>query len=274
MNVGQSKSGALVLTSPYLGMRPCEMEDRIELSSDGRFRLLGRLDRIAKIEEKRVSLPEMENRLREHPCVADVALTPLSGRRQSLGAALVLNGEGRRRVACDGRKTVIESLRRFLADRYEAVLLPRHWRFLERIPLNERGKVSSQALYGLFAERDRGSFFPVIVKETRHEGVTDRIVLELDIRRSLAHFAGHFPEMAILPGVVQVDWAVRYARERFSLSGKFSSLEKVKFLAPILPDIRLDLSLAWDGGSRTLEFVYADSRRRYSAGRVVFGKSG
>jgi acyl-coenzyme A synthetase/AMP-(fatty) acid ligase len=43
------------------------MDDGIELMPDGRFRLLGRLDRVVKIEEKRLSLPEMEARLAASP---------------------------------------------------------------------------------------------------------------------------------------------------------------------------------------------------------------
>jgi 3-hydroxymyristoyl/3-hydroxydecanoyl-(acyl carrier protein) dehydratase len=273
IDIQQSESGALVLTSPYLGMRPHEMEDRIALLPDGRFRSLGRLDRVAKIEEKRVSLPEMENRLCEYPHVVEAAVIPLSGRRKSLGAALVLDAEGRRRLATEGRRAVIDSLRRRLAENYEDVLIPRYWRFPESLPLNERGKISDDALFKLFANREAGAFLPVVVKEIRDEGTRDAIVLEIDVRRVLAYFAGHFPEMPILPGVVQVDWAVRYAKKYFSVSEKFASLENVKFLALVVPDIRLRLTLTWNEASKALDFAYADARKRYSSGRLVFGES-
>ena len=86
-------------------------------------------------------------------------------------------------------------------------------------------------------------------------------------------FAGHFPDMPILPGVTQVDWAVRFARQYLKLDGGFSSLENVKFLALIFPDTRLQLALKWDAQTRRLDFSYANSRRKFSTGRVVFGAS-
>ena len=85
------------------------------------------------------------------------------------------------------------------------------------------------------------------------------------------YFAGHFPDMPILPGVTQVDWAVRFARQYLKLDGGFSSLENVKFLALIFPDTRLQLALKWDAQTRRLDFSYANSRRKFSTGRVVFG---
>ena len=268
ITVRRSESGALSLTSPYLGMRPHEMEDRVDVMPDGRFRSLGRADRIVKIEEKRLSLSEMENHLGGHPLVSQAILLPLSGRRSSIGAILVLNGEGRQRLVAEGQRAVAGLFRKFLSANYDAVLLPRYWRFLERMPLNERGKISNQALSDLFVKKK--TYFPAIVD--RHVEDPCKIVLYLEVERSLAHFAGHFPEMAILPGVVQIDWAIRYAREYFHVAGKFSSLESVKFLALVLPGTRLQLTLAWDSNSGVLEFTYANSQRRFSAGRIVFGK--
>ncbi|MDR2506386.1 MAG: AMP-binding protein [Candidatus Accumulibacter sp.] len=268
ITVRQSESGALLLISPYLGMRPHEMEDRIEVMPGGRFRSLGRADRVVKIEEKRLSLSEMENHLDGHPWVAQAALLPLNGRRSSIGAVLVLNGEGRQRLAAEGPRAIAGLFRKFLSANYDTVLLPRYWRFLERMPLNERGKISNQALSDLFVKKK--ACFPAIVN--RHVEDSRKVVLDLEIERSLAHFSGHFPEMAILPGVVQIDWAIRYAREYFHMAGKFSSLENVKFLALVLPGARLQLTLAWDSDSGVLEFTYANSRRRFSTGRIVFGK--
>ena len=62
--------------------------------ADGRFELLGRADRIAKIEDKRVSLSEIERRLLEHAYVKDVVAVAL----EDDGAAI-----RRSRRGADGR---------------------------------------------------------------------------------------------------------------------------------------------------------------------------
>lgn len=150
--VGADDDGALALRSPFLPANaPWRMDDAVDLLADGRFRLRGRLDRIVKIEEKRLSLPDLEARLGAHPWVAAAAAVALAGRRQTIGAALALTAEGRAQLAARGRRAAALELRRHLAEHFEAVLLPRRWRFPEQLPLDERGKLTQAALAALFA---------------------------------------------------------------------------------------------------------------------------
>ncbi len=114
---------------------------------------------------------------------------------------------------------------------------------------------------------------PTFLPEILAERITgeDRVELDLHVPAAIEHFAGHFPGYPILPGVVQVDWAVRLARPRLPVRGAFSALEQLKFQALVLPDARLTLSLAWNPAGRRLEFAYAAADRKYSSGRLVFG---
>jgi acyl-coenzyme A synthetase/AMP-(fatty) acid ligase len=145
--------GTLTLTSPFLpDASPMQTGDAAKWLEDGRFRLLGRTDRIAKIEEKRLSLPELEARLGEHAWVKEAAALVLTGRRQTVGAILVLNDAGRAKLAAAGRAAVSRELRLHLAHWYDAVLLPRHWRYPEALPYNERGKLTQADLQTLFAD--------------------------------------------------------------------------------------------------------------------------
>jgi acyl-coenzyme A synthetase/AMP-(fatty) acid ligase/3-hydroxymyristoyl/3-hydroxydecanoyl-(acyl carrier protein) dehydratase len=272
IEVGKSERGALLLRSPFVeGGEPWEMDDGVEVMADGRFRLRGRLDRVVKIEEKRLSLPDMELRLGEHPWVGASALVPLSGRRQSIGALVVLNAGGRYQLEARGRRAVAQALRKHLAEHYEPVLLPRHWRFREQMPVSERGKISHSALQALFAMDDNVSLFPELLQVGCDDRDGHKVVLDLHVAPSLAHFAGHFPGLPIVPGVVQIDWAVRYGREHLAIDGHFSGLESVKFLALVFPGTNLRLALRWDPRTRYLAFSYSAGQRKVSAGRIVFG---
>lgn len=271
MTIRCSENGALVLRSPYLdGMNELETEDGVALLPDGRFRLLGRLDRVAKIEEKRVSLPDMEARLCADPRVAEAAVVVLPGRRQRLAGVVVLNGEGARQLAEIGRHGLGLSLRMFLSGYYDTVLIPRRWRFVAQLPTNERGKTLAADLVSLF-EASAGPLLPEVVAVNRPEGEAHTVMLELSVVPELAHFSGHFPSMPILPGVVEVDWAVRYAREYLGVEGRFVALENVKFLALVTPGNVLHLRLEWDAVRHSMTFSYADAHRKYATGRIAFG---
>lgn len=154
MALTAGQDGALLLRSPFLLLTehddPWQMDDAVELLPDGRFRLKGRLDRVVKIEEKRLSLPEMEARLVEHSWVTAAAVVALSGRRQYIGAVLVLTPEGRAYLASHGRRATTQLMRRHLSKHFDPVLRPRRWRFPDQLPINERGKLTQAALAALF----------------------------------------------------------------------------------------------------------------------------
>lgn len=152
MEITSAPDSALTLRSPFLAdVGPWRMDDGVEILSDGRFRLRGRLDRVVKIEEKRLSLPEMEARLAIHPWIAGAATLALPGRRQRVGAVAVLTSPGRQALESQGRRAVIQHLRQHLAAHFDLVLLPRHWRFPQQLPMNERGKLTQAALAALFS---------------------------------------------------------------------------------------------------------------------------
>lgn len=83
-------------------------------------------------------------------------------------------------------------------------------------------------------------------------------------------FDGHFPDQPILPGVVQVDWAIRLGEASFGPLGVFQSLEHLKFQATILPAESLELRLSWDEGARELGFTFTGAAGRKSSGYARF----
>lgn len=83
-------------------------------------------------------------------------------------------------------------------------------------------------------------------------------------------FEGHFPGQAILPGVVQVDWAIRLGETAFGPLGVFASLEHLKFQAVIEPEEPLELRLDWNAAARELGFTYEGATGRKSSGFARF----
>lgn len=96
----------------------------------------------------------------------------------------------------------------------------------------------------------------------------DGVEIDLRVPPDLAYFEGHFPGLPILPGVVQVDWSVKLARERFALAGEFAAAENLKFLSIVRPGACPTLSLALSAGR--LAFSYRGPQGRISSGILVF----
>jgi acyl-coenzyme A synthetase/AMP-(fatty) acid ligase len=146
-------SGCLAVQSAHLGQADAfVMGDRIALQDDGRFELLGRADRLLKVEGKRVSASEMENRLAAHPWVTAAVVTLLQGRREEVAAAVVLNEVGRAALANNGKLAVNQTLRDHLLLAFERPVLPRRWRYPAELPRNAQGKLVMADLVALFTE--------------------------------------------------------------------------------------------------------------------------
>jgi hypothetical protein len=86
----------------------------------------------------------------------------------------------------------------------------------------------------------------------------------------LPAWEGHFPGDPVLPGVLQVDWALRFGAQAFGPLGRFAGLDQVKFLAPVRPGCEVELRLAWDPGKGLLSFQYLGAAGRLSSGLARF----
>ncbi|SEI25505.1 AMP-binding protein [Pseudomonas asplenii] len=261
----QDADGALQVASPYLPVGHVEQTaDAARFEADGRFELLGRLDRIVKLEEKRISLPMLEQALQEHPWVAEARLGVVQENRAYLGALLVLSGQGLHTLRNQGRRALTEALRQHLLKHCEAMALPRRWRLLQQLPFNAQGKLPQAEVQALLqAPRPKA---PQVLEQRETDG---EWLLQLAVPPDLAYFSGHFPVTPVLPGVVQVDWALELGRERLELPEKFAGMEVLKFQQLVRPGDRIELSLRFDQERSKLYFAFRNGEAACSSGRIV-----
>lgn len=257
--------GALRIDSPWIALGQTEQTaDAAELFADGRFALCGRLDRIIKLEEKRISLPFLEQQLCLHKWVSDVRLGVVAGGRASLGALLVLSASGMYALRNQGRRAVTQGLRAYLKSFCEPLALPRRWRFLEQLPLNPQGKLPQVEVdRQLLLERTQR---PLVVKQQQ---IADEWQLDLQIPVDLAFFSGHFPTAPVVPGVVQVDWALSIAQKLMTIPPRFCGMEVLKFQQLLRPGDAVTLRLSFDQARAKLHFSYSTAQARCSSGRIL-----
>lgn len=144
--------GCLMVLSPYIkGNKWYKTADLCELICDSQFALKGRADRVVKVEEKRISLFEIEQRLCESQWISDATSIVLSvEERQVIAAAVTLSPQGKKEIEKIGKGTFQLSLRKQLRAWLEPIAIPRHFRFVDAIPQNSQGKRQEHVIRTLF----------------------------------------------------------------------------------------------------------------------------
>lgn len=259
------------LSSPYLGGKTGQvLDDRITVLDNGGFLLEGRLDRIVKIEEKRLSLAEMEQRLKKMPSVEDASIIKLSRQRDVVCAVLQLTDEGEQLLSELGRIKITQQLKKVLSVWFDPVVLPRKWLFVNEIPLTAQGKIDFGLLSGILDSDIKK--YPLVQGFNLTPGSV-QIRLVVPREHELVYFPDHFAGYPILPGVVQLAWVEHFGRLFFAAKGiekPFSHLETIKFIKIIRPGAELDLTLKWNERVGELSFSFTSGTERFSSGRMMY----
>lgn len=147
--------GCLRIISPYIkDPAGFATADLAEFFDDGRFLLKGRSDSIVKIEEKRISMTEVENRLLESGMVSDVKVVALQNDvRQYLAAAVVLNAQGRQKFADTEKYLINRWFHDYLMQFFENVVVPKKWRFVDSLPVDVQGKKHKDEIIAMFTNQ-------------------------------------------------------------------------------------------------------------------------
>lgn len=129
------------------------LDDILRFDANGLFNIAGRRGRVVKIEEKRISLNEIERRLLELDGISEAAALPVTrGGRQGIGVLLVLDDDARQRWHQQGKKAQEFAWRRALLPWLEPVAIPRYWRIIDEMPVNSMNKRVYAQLQELFHE--------------------------------------------------------------------------------------------------------------------------
>jgi 3-hydroxymyristoyl/3-hydroxydecanoyl-(acyl carrier protein) dehydratase len=98
----------------------------------------------------------------------------------------------------------------------------------------------------------------------------DEVRIELVVPPTHLFFQGHFPEAPLLPGVVQLTWAVALARHHLPILGEFVGVNALKFMRVIQPNQLVILTLQFDAALCKLHFEYQGDDGLCASGTVRF----
>ncbi|MDP9127462.1 MAG: hypothetical protein M3N08_04280 [Pseudomonadota bacterium] len=99
----------------------------------------------------------------------------------------------------------------------------------------------------------------------------DEAICAIDVQADLPAFCGHFPAYPVLPGVVQIDWAVRLAAAYLGTDRLSPRDIQVKFRNIIRPGQPLSLRLKIDRFRQRLSFTYQSGEQIMALGQIRLG---
>lgn len=260
--VSLNAEGALRVQSPWVNPADEQTSDGARLAPGG-FQLLGRLDRIVKIEEKRISLPMLEQSLMRHAYVDDARLGRPAGAARLTGL-VALSAAGLHALRNQGRKAVVDALRAHMSAGFESLAIPRSWRFYRHLPANAQGKLPQADFDAAAGPRP---VEPVAVELPGQPPGERRYAL--DIPYDLAHFSGHFPSAPVVPGVAQIGWAVSLAQRDLRPGLRVGDMEALKFQKLLRPGDAAVMALRWDETKQKLYFTCTVDDAPCASGRIL-----
>ena len=97
----------------------------------------------------------------------------------------------------------------------------------------------------------------------------ESVELILQIDSTLEAFAGHFDSIGIIPGVVQIQWAIEFARLYVNekITADITEIKKLKFQQVIQADKQVKLTLEVKDGSLT--FTFKSANHKHSSGKIL-----
>lgn len=98
------------------------------------------------------------------------------------------------------------------------------------------------------------------------------IRLRVEATEDLCWFRGHFPNQPVLPGIVQLHWAVIVVQSCFGFSAQPTEIKRLKFKKVVTPPQVLDL-FVFRKGDNEARFEFYAAGEQNSEGGLVFAES-
>ncbi len=146
IKISQYEDGTIKIDSPLFDvMDEVHLNDRINILKNNHFEILGRVDKIIKIEEKRISLTEIETRVKDYLNIDQVYTCVLSNEQRDIIGCVIVQ-----EVLQEDERAIITALGKYLRKYIEPIAVPKRWRFIKESPINAQGKISTLELRELF----------------------------------------------------------------------------------------------------------------------------
>lgn len=173
---------------------------------------------------------------------------------------VVPSAAGVRALRCMGKGSLVAAWTRHLAEAHPAVVRPVTWRLVEEVAGGDPAAV-----------RPDGTPRTPAISEVNCDDAARSLACRMHIPYELEVFAGHFPTVPVVPGVLQIGWAIALARQHLHVTDRFKGIGTAKFRRLVQPGMLLDLRLQYARDAGQLRFEYSLRQASVSLGRLLFG---
>lgn len=260
--VGTDEEGALWLEAKWAKDRQ-QTADAVEIHPNG-FELLGRIDRIVKIGDKRTSLVSVEQALMKHDWIDDCYIGK-HPEHQRLATWAGLNELGIQVFRDHGRKYVIEQLKTHLSQSQEKSAIPRFWRFTDKLPRNSQSKISRLEFEQICLNE---IVDPIWLTQENQENVQ---ILRGKVPLDLHFFKGHFANFPLVPGVIELQWVQDQLVRYFGQEKTILRIDNLKYQKFLRPNDEFELTLKWEETKNRMGFQLKTEGEMCGSGLFVFG---
>jgi len=243
------------ITSKYIFEGRIGINDRVDVTKRTLI-IKSRTDRLFKIYEKRVSADELENNLRNNEFVKDCYITK---HNDKLVCFCALSDVGKEYLLNRGVPNLNRALKQYLRQYSEIV--PQRWKFIDALPMTMTGKVNKKLIEHIF---NVNLSLPVIL-DRKIQG--NSIDYKIFFYNRCNFFKGHFPQLKLLPGVVQLYLAREFANIHYNLTLGAGQWKKIKFSNIIEPDSVINLKL--EKTEKHVSYTYYSDTKKYSSGMFL-----
>jgi 3-hydroxymyristoyl/3-hydroxydecanoyl-(acyl carrier protein) dehydratase len=112
--------------------------------------------------------------------------------------------------------------------------------------------------------------YPKVLNVTKHSD--EQISLDIIVGTECEFFKGHFDDQAVLPGIGQIDFAIKMASEQFGIDMyQFNSIPQAKFKKVVVPNDSLTLYLTKK--ANVVSFEYRLQEEQVSLGKLKYAEA-
>ena len=112
--------------------------------------------------------------------------------------------------------------------------------------------------------------YPKILNVTKHSD--EQISLDIVVEADCEFFKGHFADQAVLPGIGQIDFAIKMVSRYFGIDMyQFNSIPQAKFKKVVVPNDNLTLNLTKK--ANVISFEYRLEEEQVSLGKLKYAEA-
>lgn len=233
VNLGLDSNNRLIISSPW---QKNHLNNDNFISNDcarlenGKLYLLGRLDRIVKIHDKRINLDTLSLELKRLDIISDCFLSVINNiRGEVIAGIIVLSKSGRELFKESGKKGVVQAIRKLGIKEIKECYIR------QSLPYNQQGKLTRDAFLKALDEKISPSFSAIKKYESY-------LIAKSYISEDCFYFDGHFSNFPLVPGFIELSFVIDLAKEHLGLGDEFN-IESVKFSSFLRPFDNVEISI-------------------------------